>query len=341
MRVVVTGATGNVGTSVVEALAADAAVDSVVAIARRLPGPGWRPPKTEFVAADVRTSDLTPLFAGATAVVHLAWMFQPTHRPLVTWENNVLGTVRVLDAVAAAEVPALVYASSVGAYSPAPKGVPVDESWSTHGVPTASYGREKSYAERVLDTFELRHPAVRVVRMRPAFIFKRESATEQRRIFAGPLVPGRLIRSRFVPVVPDIPGLTFQALHSSDAGEAYRLAATGDATGAFNLAADPTVDARVLADLFDARTVPLPRRPLRAAVSAAWRLHLVPASPWLLDLALSLPVMDATRARTELGWRPRFSATDALHDFVLGAQERAGIDTPPLDPDPSGVDALA
>jgi len=57
--------------------------------------------------------------------------------------------VRVFDAVAAARVPALVYASSVGAYSPGPKDVPVAESWPTHGWPEASYTREKAYAERL------------------------------------------------------------------------------------------------------------------------------------------------------------------------------------------------
>jgi hypothetical protein len=34
-------------------------------------------------------------------------------------------------------------------------------------------------------------------------------------------------------VVPDIGGLRFQAVHSLDVGEAYRLAVVGDARGAF------------------------------------------------------------------------------------------------------------
>src|SRR5919112_5322296 len=118
MRVVVTGATGNVGTSVLHALAREPAVDSIVGVARRLPAMSF--PKTEGAQADVVTDDLVPLFRGADAVVHLAWLFQPTHEPLVTWVGNVGGATRVFDAVAAAGVPALVYSSSVGAYGPAP-----------------------------------------------------------------------------------------------------------------------------------------------------------------------------------------------------------------------------
>src|SRR5688500_12418855 len=122
MRVVVVGATGNVGTSVIRALEADESVTSIVGVARRLPG--WRPGRTEWVKADVVTSDLAQIFDGAAAVVHLAWLFQPTRDATVTWRANVLGSVRVFQAVAQAGVPALVHASSVGAYSPGPKEVP-------------------------------------------------------------------------------------------------------------------------------------------------------------------------------------------------------------------------
>src|SRR3954454_21436593 len=191
VKVVVVGATGNVGTAVVRALTADDRVSEVLGIARRRPE--WQPPKTTFVAADIAEDDLVPHLRGADAVVHLAWLFQPTHSPMVTWQANAVGSARVFEAASAAGVPALVYASSVGAYSPA-DGRRVDESWPTHSVPTAAYGREKAYLERYLDAFEARHPRIRVVRMRPAFVFQRGSGSEQRRIFAGPLLPRWLVR---------------------------------------------------------------------------------------------------------------------------------------------------
>ncbi|GAA4889207.1 NAD-dependent epimerase/dehydratase family protein [Streptomyces coeruleoprunus] len=330
-RVVVTGATGNVGTSVVEALAADPDVDAVVGLARRRPR--WSPPRTTWVTADVeKDSDrtMTGHFEGASAVVHLAWAFQPTHDPLATWRTNVLGTLRVLRAVAEAGVPALVYASSVGAYSPGPKDRGVDESWPTHGWPEAAYCREKAYIERVLDGFEPRHPGVRVVRMRTAFMFKETSASEQRRIFAGRFVPGPLANPALIPLVPDMEGLRFQALHTDDAAEAYRLAVLGDARGAFNLAADPPLGARELSDLLDARVVRLPRRAARAAVATGWRLHAVPSSPYLFDAFLRLPLMDCSRARTELGWEPRRSGQEALRELLRGMREGAGMETAPM-----------
>jgi nucleoside-diphosphate-sugar epimerase len=334
LRVVVVGATGNVGTSVLDALGQDPQIGSVLGLARRIPE--WTPPKTTWASVDVGVESVRPElvehFRGADAVIHLAWLFQPTHDPGITWRTNVLGSVRVFEAAAEAEVPALVYASSVGAYSPGPKDRAVDESWPTHGWPEAAYTREKAYLERTLDAFEHDHPSMRVVRLRSAFIFKRESASAQRRLFAGPLVPSSLVRPDALPVVPDLPGLRFQALHAADAGEAYRLAATRPVRGAFNLAAEPVVDAALLAALFEARVVRVPAAAVRTGLAAAWRLHLVPASPYLFDAVLRLPIMDTSRAREELGWQPRHSAEEALREFLSGFREGAGAATAPLAP---------
>jgi nucleoside-diphosphate-sugar epimerase len=123
LRVVVTGATGNVGTSVVRALADHPQVGSVLGLARRIPE--LSVPKTEWATVNLARLEDTHLlwqhFAGADAVIHLAWRFQPTHDPVVTWETNVLGSLEVFNAVASAGVPVLIHASSVGAYSPGPK----------------------------------------------------------------------------------------------------------------------------------------------------------------------------------------------------------------------------
>lgn len=354
LRVVVVGATGNVGTSVVQALADDPQVGSVLGIARRVPG--WSPPKTTWAGADIGRQDggwqdggnggqdvrrqqglqdggedtLVRLFKGADAVIHLAWLFQPSHRPVTTWRTNVLGSLRVFRAVAEAGVPALIHASSVGAYSPGPKDRQVDESWPTHGWPEAAYCREKSYLERALDSYEREHPGIRVVRMRPGFLFKEESATEQRRLFAGPFLPQRLVRPGLVPLVPDLPGLRFQALHTDDAAEAYRLAVTGTARGAFNLAAGPVVDAEMLAGLLDARVVRMPLRPVRTALAAGWHSHLLPASPQLFDAVLRMPLMYSGKARQQLGWSPRWTADEAVAAFLTGLRNVAGMDTPTL-----------
>jgi UDP-glucose 4-epimerase len=328
VRVVVTGATGNVGTSLVHALAADSAVDEIIGLARRVPTIDV--PKTTWRAANVEVDDLVPLLRGADCVVHLAWRIQPSHDLAQLERTNVQGSGRVFRAVAEAQVPALVYASSVGAYSPGPKDRAVDESWPTGGTPSSFYGRHKAAVERLLDAFEREHPDRRVVRLRPGLIFKRGSAAEQRRYFLGQLFPSFLARPAAIPIVPDLPRLRFQAVHTDDVAEAYRRAVVGDVTGAFNVAAEPVLDPPELARLLDARPVRVPAGVVRTLMAATWRLRLQPTPPGWFDLALSVPVMDTTRARTVLGWQPSRSAGDAVLELLAGLRAHSGEPTPPL-----------
>ncbi|WP_395109583.1 SDR family oxidoreductase [Actinomadura sp. SCN-SB] len=335
MHVVVVGATGNVGTSTAQALAADPKVTSVLGLARR--EPGLKIDKVRWERADVNDTDLVSHFRGADAVVHLSWLFQPTRSPAVTWRTNVLGSARVFLAVAEAGVPCLVYSSSVGAYSPGPKDRAVDEEWPTHGWPGAAYSREKAYVERLLDGFESDHPDCRVVRLRPGFMFKREAAQEQRRLFGGPFLPGRLVQPGRLPFVPAIPGLRFQALHTADAGDAFCRAVTNErARGPINIAAEPPIGPEELAELMGARPIPVPPLAAHSALRVAWSLGLVPASAELLDLALHVPIMDTSRAREELGWTPAHSGTEAMAEFFEGLRTGADLETPPLSQATSG-----
>jgi UDP-glucose 4-epimerase len=328
ISVVVVGATGNVGTAVLDALSADPAVGAVRAVARRPPDRSWH--KTTFHAADIASDELDPVVAGADVVVHLAWLFQPTRQPTRTWKVNVGGSIRLFDAVARQGVPALVCCSSVGAYSPA-GGREVDETWRTDGLPTAPYAREKAYVERVLDALAASDPGRRVVRLRPGFVFQRSAGPEQLRLFGGPLAPRSLVRPGTLPVLPFPAGLRFQGVHAADLAQAFRLAVTDpSARGAYNVAADPVIDGDAVAGLLRSRAVPVPRALVRGAMALGWAAHLVPVPPSMLDMAFGLPLMRTDKVRQELGWAPARSATDALAEALEGMAEGNDGGTPPL-----------
>src|SRR4051812_20022991 len=334
MRVVVTGATGNIGTSVVRALAADDRIESVVGIARRLPAAA--PAKVEWRQADVARDELEPLFAGAQAVVHLAWRIQPSHRQGELWMTNVHGSSRVFAAAATAGVSTLVHGSSVGVYSPGPKHERVDEGWPRNGVRSSFYARHKAEAEWRLDAIEAANPGLRIVRVRPGLVFKREAASGIRRLFAGPLLPTPLLLPSLLRVLPDVPGLRVQAVHADDVARAYRETVVRDVRGAFNIAAEPILDASAVAAELGARTVQVPVPAARAFTAVSWRGHLPPGPPGWLDLGLGVPLMSSDRARTELGWGPRVSSLEALLELLDGMREGAGGPTPPLEDDAGG-----
>ena len=330
MRVVVTGATGNVGSAVLDRLGRCDDVTEIVGVARRLPAITL--PKVRWRSLDVGHDDLVEVLTGADAVVHLAWRFQPTRDERETWHANVVGSMRTFEAALAAGVRALVYASSIGAYSPGPHMAElpdelVDETWPTHALPTAAYGRQKSYLERVLDAVDARG-VIRMVRIRSAFVFQRRAAPEQRRIFAGRLVPGRLVGA--LPVVPLPRGFRMQAVAASDLAAAYEAALTRPVAGAFNIAATPVLRAAELGHVLGARPIEVSPAVARRAMALAFKARVIRAEPGLLELAQSLPMMDTSKARRELEWCPHLSSIDAMRELVHGLLDPEGGPTPPL-----------
>jgi UDP-glucose 4-epimerase len=329
MRVAVVGATGNVGTAVLEALVAEPAVDEIVGIARRRPD--VRLAKTVWQVADITRDALEPVLRGADAVIHLAWKVQPSHDGNALWRTNVLGSRRVFEAARAVGAGRLVVASSVGVYSPGPSDRAVGEDWPRDGVRTSFYARHKAEQERMLDRLEAQPDAPRIVRLRPALIFWGPGADRARRLFAGPLIATTVLRPSLLRRLPVPRGLVMQCVHARDVADAYRRALLADVSGAFNIAADPPLGPRELGEVFGAPPLELPPRPVRALVAATWRLRLQPTPEGWLDMGLGVPLMSTARAQELLGWRSTIDSFATLAELLEGLRAHQGGATPPLD----------
>jgi nucleoside-diphosphate-sugar epimerase len=335
MRIAVVGASGNVGSALLRRLGDEPEVQSIRGIARRLPALDLR--KVEWVAADVVDANLEQLFRGVDVVVHLAWAIQPTRDRRTLVQINVTGSRRVFEAAAAAGVGTLVYASSIGAYSPGPQQARVDESWPTNGITSSYYSRDKAATERMLDRLEAERPELRVVRIRPGVVMQREAASEIRRLFLGPLFPGSLLRPELFPVLPIPSGLRIQAVHAHDLADAYRrVIVSPEARGAYNVAAEPVLTGSAIARALGATAIPVPSALVRAAVDASWLAHLQPINSGWLDMGLRVPLMNTSRIREELGWAPAHDALATLRELFDGLRSGDGFATPPLDPGTGG-----
>jgi nucleoside-diphosphate-sugar epimerase len=323
MHIVVTGATGNVGTSVLDALAREARVRSITAIARRVPA--LKVAKTFFVSADVAEESLAPLFEGADAVIHLAWQFQPEKRADELWSTNVLGSRRVFDAVRQAGVPKLVHASSFAAYSARQGSSPVDERFSTAGISTSVYSRHKAEVERRLDEFEGKNPRISVVRLRPCLTLKGSAASEILRRFAGPVLPRAAFAQVAQHVARKLANTGAQVAHTSDVANAYRLAVLGDVRGAFNIAPR---DGRNVGSFLDAPAVPASA--VLKAATLAFRVGLHRADADFMELSMRGPLLEDARARNELGYAPRYRTDEVIAEVLEGLRDGAGLETAPL-----------
>lgn len=342
MKVVVVGASGNIGTALLRALASEPSVTSVAGVARRVPTSTPPPPYDVATWHGVDLSEAGPdepvvdrlagVLEGADVVVLLAWALQPSHDRQVRRRTNVVGTRRVLAAVARTGVPHVVATTSVGSYSPVDDDVPRAEDWATDGVRSSDYSVDKVAVERLLDEAETLQPDLRVARVRPALVFQRAAASGIERYFLGPLLPAAALRVP-LPVLPWPRGVRLQAVHADDLAQVFMAIIAGGHAGAFNVAAPDVLHVRDLAAIVSqGRFVEVPQPLARAVLHAGWLVHGFAPEPGWVDLAAGIPLLDTGRAESVLGWKPRWSALEAFADLADGLAHGAGTASPPMRP---------
>ena len=342
MKIVVTGLSGNIGTALLRRLitrAAEFGDVAVIGVCRRPPSPDGPEPlyrRARWTSLDLAVPGarqrLAETFAGADAVVHLAWLFQPSHDIGYLERACVGGTAAVLGACQDAEVRQLVHLSSLGVYSPGPDGpdgARVDESWPHDGVPTSVYSRHKAAAEHLLDVLPADRPPS-ITRLRPGLVMQGPAASAILRYGLPSWIPSAVVR--LLPLLPLDRRFVVQTVHSDDVADAVLTAVRRRATGAFNLAAEPPITSTGLADALHARPLHVPARWLRASVALSWHAGIQPLDPGWIDLAFAVPLMDSGRARRELGWEPRTDARTALAELVAGMKSGRGTSSAPLRP---------
>lgn len=338
MRIVITGASGNVGTALLRALRATDSGHELVGVVRRPPevhnGGDEIYREAQWYALDLAgdgaAGHLRQVLEGADAVVHLAWGFQPTRNTDYLTRLGVGGTTAVLEAAHAVGVPHLLHMSSVGTYAAGRYCERVTESWPTTGIRSSAYSRDKSAAEARLDEYESEHgdSGVLITRMRPGFIVQRAAASGLMRYALPGWVPMRLVP--LLPLLPLDRGLCIPLVHADDVAAAFVRAIERRAGGAFNLAADPPVTRDTVAKVLGAKPIQVPSGLLGAVVDLSWRARLQPIDRGWLDMAFTVPLLDISRAREELGWVPQWTSTDALADVIRGVAEEAHTGSPPL-----------
>nr|WP_237439952.1 NAD-dependent epimerase/dehydratase family protein [Amycolatopsis rubida] len=331
MRIAITGASGNIGTALLRALDRG---HEVITVARRLPDRYAEPYSwAQWRALDIgepgADQELREVFTGADAVVHLAWAISPEWSDPSMVRTNEDGTRNVLQAVTSAGVRRLVCASSVAAYAPGPPEEKVTEDWPCSGIESSAYSRSKALLETALDVFSSRHPEVALARIRPCAVLQRLAAGEFTRWLLAPLLPPGLIGGRYLPV-PLWESLRAQAVHADDVAEAIRLILDRQAVGPFNLAAEDVLHASELAQALGGTRVPTTKPVVRAVAQLSWLAGLQPLHPGWLELADQAALVDTTRARTVLGWQPRYRAAEALRDLIEGLRRGDGESSAPL-----------
>jgi nucleoside-diphosphate-sugar epimerase len=325
LTVAVTGPTGTFGEGLVPLLQADDRVRRVVGIARRPFDPadrGWT--KMTYRRGDVRDAGaLQEAFAGADVVVHLAFLITGNATRQTTRAINVDGTLNAFRAAAAAGARRFVYASSVAAYGFHPDNpVGMTEEWPVRPASRLFYAQEKAELEQLLQAEAQASPELDLYLLRPPVVLGPHTVGAKD-LLPGPLAPlGRRLaeastRRLPVPVPVAVPAIPLQVIHEEDVGQALlQCVVAAGPPGAYNIAGDGVLTAADVAREYGAIPLPLPAAPAQLAARAVSRLPFLPPVAEWVEAASHPAIMDTTKAREQLGWRPRYTGLEALRSTL-------------------------
>jgi len=322
LTVAVTGPTGDIGISAVEALERAPEVERIIGMARRPFDPaahGWT--RTEYLQGDITDrAAVDALVADADVVIHLAFIIMGSREESA--RVNLAGTRNVFEATVAADRPRrLVYTSSVAAYGyHADTPVPITEDVPPRGSPEHYYSEQKAACEAALAEVT-RGTSLEVYVLRPCIVAGPKAPALAEAMpwnqLPGPVKRVTQALPLLKPPFPD-PGTPLQLVHHDDVAAAIALAATTSApAGAYNIAADGVLSMSDVAEALGARPIRVPRAAVSAASEVIGHLPFVPSALEWLHVGRTSVVMDTTKAKSRLGWNPKHTAAETLS--ALGA----------------------
>ena len=327
LTVAVTGPTGTFGFGLIPLLQADARIGRIVGVARRPFDPsahGWT--KMEYRQGDVRDPDaLREAFAEADAVVHLAFMITGTASRQTIRAINVEGTLSAFAAAADAKARRFVYASSVAAYGFHPDNpIGMTEDWPVRPADRLFYAQEKAELERLLHEQAHEHPSLGLYLLRPPIVLG-PHAVGAKDALPAPVAAAvgqmlALIHRLPVPIPLPAPDLPMQFIHEEDVGQALLKCVVAEGPpGAYNIAADGVLTVADVVRELGFMPVPIPAGLASGAARAAAQIpslpFVPPATEWI-EAATHPAIMDTSKAKRELGWRPKYTALEALRETL-------------------------
>lgn len=281
----------------------------------------------DFVQADVRNPLLADLLSeeGVDTIIHLAFV-ESDHPSEAAFDINVMGTMKVFGAAAAAGVKKIVFKSSTMVYGAKPDNSAFlpEERGLAAGSDLGSL-RDLIEIEAFCNGFRAQNPGTTLTVLRFPGIIGPTADTILTRFLASPVAP---VLMGFDPMM--------QIIHEEDVVEALVCAAVQDWPGVFNIAAEGVLPFSKLRRLAGKHAPPVFHlaaywgNPILAAlkfpVKRVWPVHLdYLRFPWVADLA---------KMRFVLGFTPRYTAAEALREFAGRKRlEQYGPESPGLEYD--------
>jgi UDP-glucose 4-epimerase len=325
MRYVITGGAGYIGSRLVDLLSRREETERIVIC--DLAPPAVYLPKTQFERVDVRDREAVRATlgrAGADALIHLAFILNPSHDEHFMYDVDVNGTHNVLEAAAAAGTGQVLVTSSSTAYGAFPDNpVPLTEDDPVRGVPSFPYARDKTESDRLCQLWAAAHPDRVMTIVRPCIVF-------------GPNVHNYLVRLwTKVPFSPDAGHLDnpIQFVHEDDLVEAMSALLLGRHAGAFNVAGDGLMTLRESYEMIGTPIRRMPLRAYRTLARATWAARLSEAPPGQIEFAQHPWVASNEKLKRVAGWSPRHTSRETFEITMRTHGKLPPAGEPAMDPE--------
>ena len=319
-RVLITGVGSFLGTELARRLETDPEIEYVAGLDER--APRARLERTDFIEADIRNPLVTKLLpqTGVDTLVHNKIVRRPGPgmSSRAAHDINVIGSLQLLAACEKAEtLRTIVVRGSTGVYGAEPSAPQFFTEEMARLYPLRTrFQRDVAEIENYFDTFSRRHPRIvcTMLRYQPA---------------VGPSLDSQITRYLSMPLVPTYMGFDprLQFIHELDAIEALVAAIKNPVRGPVNVAAPGTIGLTRLVRMAGKPTLPLLPPLFGPVADAAQSAGLEALSPDFRRLLRYGRAVDITRLVEEVGYEPRLSTVDAVHDYIRTQRGRRLLPT--------------
>jgi UDP-glucose 4-epimerase len=305
MKIAFTGSSSYLAGVLLPMLEAEPAVEEIIGLDLKPREEKFK--KLRWVKRDIRDAEIEKDMQGCDVLVHLAYIVMPLRKTETALEINIEGSKNVFQAAAKAGIKKIVYTSSCAAYGAWPDNPAlIKEDQPLRGMPNFYYSWSKAKVEEFLNGFEKDHPQMVITRLRPP-------------IFLGPSINNMMRDALDAPLGVRLMDREAkgQFAWDEDIAQALFLAIKNDFHGAFNVAGDGYLTDEEMMKMMGKLSVPIPFKLAYWGIWLLWNLHIAKqfAPGWVLVMGDPI-VMDSTKAKKVMGWKPRYDTRQAFAKFI-------------------------